>query len=619
MTGEPMRASPAALTMAVVLALGAAPATAQQDLRVAHCIAIHGEPEYPADFKHLDYVNPNAPKGGAVRLSAFGTFDSLNPYILKGQPAAGLGHVFERLMNGTLDEANTEYALIAQSVETPPDRSWAAFTLDPNARWHDGKPITVEDVIWTFETIKTKGHPFYRAYYANVVQAEKVGPRKVKFTFTEGENRELPVIVGQLPVLPKHYWESRDFEKTTLEPPLGSGPYRIASVDPGRSITYRRVKDYWGARVPMNVGRFNFDEIRYEYYRDRAVQREAFKAGEFDFFQENTAKDWATAYDFPAIRDGLVVKEALPNERPTGMQAFAFNTRRPIFKDRRVREALGYAFDFEWTNKTLFYGQYDRTSSYYSNSELASRGLPEAEERKILEPYRGRVPDEVFTNEYQPPKTDGSGNIRKNLRVAFRLLKEAGWSVKNRILVNTETGQPFEFETLLIQPAFERITLAFAKNLERLGIKMRVRTVDPAQYQNRLDKFDFDMIVASFGQSLSPGNEQRDFWGSAAADIDGGRNMIGIKDPVVDELIEKLIAAPDRESLIQRTRALDRVLLWGHYVIPHWHIRSDRVVWWNKFGRPDVHPKYGIAFNAWWVDTTKEAALTERQRELEPE
>lgn len=605
--------------VAAVLLLTAASSVsaADGDIVKSHGIAIHGGPGYPADFTHFAYVDPNAPKGGTVRLSAFGTYDSLNPYILKGTPATGLGNVFETLMVSALDEANTEYGLIAQSVETPQDRSWAIFNLRPEARWHDGKPITADDVVFSFDIIKSKGHPQYRAYYKNVVKAEKLGPLRVKFTFSGGENRELPVIIGQLPILPKHYWEGRDFSRTTLEPPLGSGPYRIEQIDPGRSITYRRVADYWGTKLPVRVGQDNFDILRYEYYRDRTVQREAFKAGEFDLFLENTAKDWALSYDFPALHAGLVKKEEIKHELPTGMQGFAFNLRRPMFQDVRVRQALGEVFDFEWMNKALFFGQYKRTESYFSNSELAALGLPGPEELKILEPYRGRIPDQVFTQEFKAPTTDGSGNIRDNLRRAFALMKEAGWIVRDGRMVNKDTGQPFEFELLLDSPAFERVGLAYARNLKRLGVTMRIRTVDTAQYQQRIDNFDFDMTVEVFGQSLSPGNEQRDFWGSLAADEPGSRNIIGIKNPVVDELIDLLIAAPDRESLIARTRALDRVLLWNFYVIPNWHSQTFRVIYWNKFGHPAVAPKYGFGFNTWWIDPAKAAMLTEGRRVLE--
>ncbi|MHB1218102.1 MAG: extracellular solute-binding protein [Alphaproteobacteria bacterium] len=605
--------------VAAVLLLTAASSASAADGGIvkSHGIAIHGGPGYPADFTHFSYVDPNAPKGGSVRLSAFGTYDSLNPFILKGTPATGLGNVFETLMVSALDEANTEYGLIAQSVETPADRSWAIFNLRPEARWHDGKPITADDVVFTFDIIKSKGHPQYRAYYKNVTKAEKLGPLRVKFSFSGGENRELPVIIGQLPVLPKHYWEGRDFARTTLEPPLGSGPYKVEQIDPGRSITYRRVDNYWGAKLPVRVGQDNYDVMRYEYYRDRTVQREAFKAGEFDMFLENTAKDWALSYDFPALRAGLVKKEEIRHELPTGMQGFAFNLRRPLFQDVRVRQALGEVFDFAWMNKALFFGQYTRTESYFSNSELAAHGLPGPEELKILEPYRGRIPDQVFTQEFKAPTTDGSGNIRDNLRRAFALMKEAGWVVRDGRLVNQDTGQPFEFELMLDSPAFERVGLAYARNLKRLGVTMRLRTVDTAQYQRRIDNFDFDMTVEVFGQSLSPGNEQRDFWGSLAADEPGSRNIIGIKNPVVDELIDFLIAAPDRESLIQRTRALDRVLQWNFYVIPNWHSRTFRVIYWDEFGHPPVAPKYGFGFNTWWIDAAKAAFLAERRRAIE--
>jgi microcin C transport system substrate-binding protein len=594
----------AVLVLTPLLAFG-------EEVTPHHGIAMHGDPKYAPDFTHFDYANPDAPKGGSVRLSAIGTFDTLNPYTLRGVAAAGLGNLFETLMASSLDEPFSEYGLIAESIEVPQDRSWVIFNLRPQAKFHDGQPITVDDVIWTFETLKTKGHPFYRAYYANVAKAEKLGDRRVKFTFQAGDNRELPLIMGQLPVLPKHYWEGRDFEKTTLDIPVGSGPYKIQSFDAGRSITYVRDPNYWGKDVPAMRGFNNFDRIRYDYYRDSTVDLEAFKAGNVDFRQENNSKLWATAYDIPQVKSGQVILLNQPNEIPTGMQGFAMNIRRPLFQDRRVREALGYAFDFEWSNKNLFYGQYTRTASYFSNSELASRGLPEGEELAILEKYRGHIPDEVFTKPYMPPTTDGSGNNRDNLRKGAQLLKEAGWTVQNGRLVNAQ-GQPFEFEILLSSPDFERIAQPFARNLERPGVPARIRTVDPAQYQNRMDNYDYDMTVEVFGQSLSPGNEQRDFWSSASADIPGGRNTIGIKDPVVDDLVNLVISAPTRESLVARTRALDRVLLWGYYVIPHWHIRSFRVAYWNMFGRPAEFPKYGFASDAWWVDQQKLAALGRR-------
>jgi microcin C transport system substrate-binding protein len=587
--------------------------SAAETIKPVHAIAMHGKPKYGPDFRHFDYVNPNAAKGGQVKLAAIGSFDTFNPYILKGQPAAGLNNLFETLLTSSSDEAFTEYGLIAESIEMPEDRSWVAFTLRKEARWHDGKPITVDDVIFSLGLIKTKGHPFYRSYFKNLERAEQVGEHKVRFTFSGGINRELPLITGQLPILPKHYWEGRDFEKTTLEPPVGSGPYRIKSFEAGRSVTYELDPDYWGRDLPVQKGTDNFQIIRYDYYRDTTVSLEAFKAGEYDFRQENVAKEWATGYDSPSVRQGLIKKEEIRHEQPTGMQAFVFNARRDFFKDKRVRQALALAFDFEWTNKNLFFGQYTRTRSFFSNSELASSGLPSPEEMKILEPYRGRIPDEVFTKEYAPPAVPNEDALRANLRAALNLLKDAGWIIKDRKLVQATGGKPFQFEILLNQPTWERIALPFARNLERLGIEAKVRTVDPAQYQKRTDDFDFDMIVASFGQSLSPGNEQRDFWGSAVANEPGSRNLIGIKDPVVDALIDLIIAAPDREQLIFRTRALDRVLLWGHYLIPNWHIQNFRVAHWDKFGRPPVSPKYALCFQCWWVDEAKAKALEERR------
>lgn len=592
---------------------GAQPRTGGSEVTARHGMSMHGDLKYGPGFKHFEYANPAAPKGGDVRLAAIGTFDNLNPFILRGVAAAGLGGTFDTLMAGSLDEAFSQYGLIAETIEVPADRSWVAFTLRPEARFHDGSPITVEDVIWTLETLKTKGHPFYRSYYKHVFKVEKVGDRKVRFTFDKGNNRELPLIVGQMAVLSKKWWATRDFERTTLEPVLGSGAYRVESVEPGRSIVYRRVKDYWAAKLPVAAGRENFDSMRYDYYRDTTVAVEAFKAGQYDFRLENVARNWATAYTGPAITQGLIKREEIPNEVPTGMQAFVFNQRRPMFRDRRVRQALGHLFDFEWTNRQLFHGAYTRTASYFSNSELAARDLPTPEERVLLEPFRGKVPEDVFTKAYTPPATDGSGNIRDGVRQALALLGAAGWTVKGQRLVNAR-GEPMQFEILLSDPTWERISLPFARNLERVGITARVRTVDAAQYQKRLDDFDFDMTAIVWGQSLSPGNEQLDFWHSSTADVPGSRNLAGIKEPAVDRLVELLIAAPDRTSLISRTRALDRVLRWGHHVIPHWHIRVYRVAYWDKFSRPTVSPKYALGFDTWWVDAKKEGELSQRRR-----
>ena len=607
----PAAAPPAAAPVAAATLPAAAPAGAAK----GHGIAMHGDLKYPAGFEHFDYADPRAVKGGKIKYSAIGTFDSFNAFIIKGSPAVGIGEIYDTLLTPSADEPFSEYGLLAESVETPADRSWVSFRLRPEARWHDGKPVTADDVLWTFETLKEKGHPFFRAYYGAVEKVEKLDDRTVKFQFVPGENRELPLILGQLAVLPKHWWEGRDFGATILDAPLGSGPYKIESFEPGRRIRYRRVPDYWGRDLAVNVGRHNFDELEYDYYRDGTVALEAFKAGEYDFRLENSAKSWATAYDFPAAKQGLVKREEIPHDRPAGMQAFAFNSRRPLFQDPRVRRALAYAFDFEWSNKSLFYGQYTRTRSYFDNSELAAKGVPTPEEVALLEPFRAELPPEVFTQAYQPPTTDGSGNLRSNLKEAFDLLREAGFTVdpKTKKLANKETGQPLRFEILLVDPEFERIVLPFKKNLERLGVDAEVRVVDTAQYRRRLDDFDFDVTIASWPQSLSPGNEQREFWGSAFAEKPGSRNLLGIRSPAVDALIESVIAAPDRASLVQRVHALDRVLQWGSWVIPNWHIPYDRVASWDRFGRPAVTPSQGVQLDTWWIDPARQSALEARR------
>lgn len=585
--------------MAAVLVFGCLTSAAFAQT-AQHGLALHGAPKYPADFKHFAYANPDAPKGGEIRLAAIGTFDNLNPFILKGVAAAGSNMVFETLMESSMDEPFSQYGWLAETVSVAPDRSWVAYKIRPEARFHDGKPVTVEDVIFSFETLRDKGHPFYRSYYKDVLKAEKIGAQEVKFTFKEAGNTELPLIMGQLPVLPKHFWADKDFSKTTLNPLLGSGPYKIESAVAGRSISYSRVTDWWGKDLAINRGRYNYDKISYDYYRDSTVALEAFFAHRYDFRVENTAKDWATAYNTPAVKSGAIIKQEIRNQLPAGMQAFVFNTRREIFKDRRVREALGYAFDFEWSNKAVAFGAYKRSTSYFANSELASSGLPSPEELKILEPYRGKIPDEVFTAEFRLPTTNGSGDNRANLQKAASLLKEAGWILQKGKLINSK-GEQFTFEIINESPVFERWVQPFLRNLERLGIKANFRIADTAQYQNLIDEFNFDMTIGVFGQSLSPGNEQRDFWSSAKADVYGSRNLIGIKDPVIDELIEQLIKAPDRQSLIILARALDRVLLWNYFVIPHWYTDSYRVAYWNKFGQPAVAPLYGLGvMDSWW-------------------
>jgi microcin C transport system substrate-binding protein len=601
-------AAVAAAGLACALALAvAAPAAG------IYGLSLLGNLKYGPGFTHFDYADPQAPKGGTLRLSAIGTFDTLNPFVIKGVPAEGLSRIFDTLTVASEDEPASEYGLVADTIALAPDRLSVLYTIRPAARFHGGTPMTSEDVAWTFETLRAQGHPMYSSYYRDVTKVEQEGARGVRFYFKSAANRELPQILGEMPVLSKAYWSGRDFTKTTLDPPLGSGPYEIVKIDPGRSITYRRVADYWGRDLPVNKGRYNFDTIRYDYYRDATVALEAFKAGQYDLRIENTAKDWATGYDCPALRAGLIKKVLIPNQLPSGMQGFGFNLRRPIFQDPRVREALAYAFDFEWSNKNLFYGAYTRTRSYFDNSELAATDLPTGEELKILDQFRGQIRAAVFTKEYDPPKYDGSGDIRAGLLKALKLLEEAGWTFNGGRLVNAKTGQPFEFEFLLDNPQFERIVLPMVDNLRRLGITARVRTVDTAQYQRRMDTFDFDMTVVLFPQSLSPGNEQREFWGSRAADRLGSQNLLGIKNKVIDALIEELVRAPDRASLVAHTRALDRVLQYGYYVIPNFHLAAFRVAYWDKFGRPKISPRYGLGLDTWWVDPAAAKVLAEKK------
>ncbi len=599
------------ISLSILLIFFALPALAQQ---ASHGVALHGAPKYPANFTHFEYTNPDAPKGGEFRLSAIGTYDTLNPYTLKGMAADGAGMVFETLMAGSMDEPFSQYGWVAESVAVAPDRSWVSYKLRPEAKFQDGSAITPEDIIFSFETLRDKGHPFYRSYYKDVIKAEKIGAHDVKFTFRDTTNTELPLIMGQLPVLSKKFWQGKDFAATTLEPILGSGPYKVDNIQQGRSISFVRVKDWWAKDLPVNKGRYNFDSIRYDYYRDATVALEAFFAGRYDFRSENIAKHWALDYNTPAIQQGLIKKQEIKNELPAGMQAFIFNTRRDIFKDQRVREALGYAFDFEWSNKNFAYGSYKRTASYFENSELAAQGLPSPDELKILEPYRGKIADEVFTKEFKLPMTDGSGDNRDNMRKATELLRNAGWTLKNGNLVNAE-GKPFTFEIIDAEPMFERWIQPFLRNLERLGIHATFRIVDTSQMQNRLDNFDFDMTISVYSQSLSPGNEQYDLWSSTKADVKGSRNLIGVNDPVVDALVDKLVHADSREELVTICRALDRVLLWHYYVIPQWHIGSFRIAYWDMFSQPSIAPKYGLAVNdSWWIDSVKAQKIMDGQR-----
>ncbi len=589
---------------------------AQEKLVPRHGASMYGPLKYGPDFTHFDYADPDALVGGDARFAVIGTFDSLNPFLLQGTPASGIGFVYDTLTSQSGDEPFAQYGLLARTIAIPDDRSFVRYALDPEARWHDGKSVTPEDVVWSFNTLKEKGSPLYRYYYQNVAKAEQTDDLEVTFTFSGGFNRELPLIVGQLVVLPKHWFEGRVFEKPSLEPPLGSGPYRVVAVDAGRSIALERVADYWAAKRPVNRGRYNFGKIRYDYYRDTNVALEAFKAGRYDLRAENIARLWATAYAGPALEQKLIVKEEFPDNNTGVMQGWVYNTRKPIFSDPRVRAALAYAFDFQWTNKTLFYGLYSRIDSYFWSTELANEGLPSPAELALLNPFKDKVPPEVFTKHYEPPKTDGSGDIRQNLREAFTILKDAGWVVKGQKLANAETGEPMRFEILLSSPDFERVTLPFVSNLQRLGIEANVRTVDPAQYQNRLDAFDFDMTTAIWAESLSPGNEQREYWGSQAASTQGSRNLAGIKDPVVDALIGKIIGADTREALVTACRALDRVLLWGYYVIPQWGSSVTRVAFWDKFNRPATLPLGGVDLTTWWIEPGKLARLREGQARL---
>lgn len=596
------------LKYAVFLAaffLGLPAALAQDNVTPVHALAMHGTPKYAADFKHFDYVNADAPKGGEFRQFTIGTFDSLNPFIVKGIPAAGIGMIYMTLLESSADEAFTEYASLAQSVEMPEDRAWVIFNLYPDAKWHDGAAITADDVVWTFNTLIAEGSPFYKAYYSDVETVEALSPTRVKFKFTATGNRELPLILGQINILPKHYWtaEGRKFSETTLTPPPGSGPYKIGTVKPGEMIDYVRVTDWWAKDHPINKGRYNFDKIVYEYYRDANVALEAFLGGRYDFRQENTAKLWATAYESPAVKDGRIKKETITHELPQGGQGFIYNIRKPVFKDVAVRKALAYAFDFEWSNKQYAHDSYKRTHSYFSNSDMAASALPDAAELKWLEPFRDQLPPDVFTSVYAPPKTDGSGNNRDNLRLAAKMLDDAGYMLgKDGIRVHKTTGQRLEFEFIDNNPAFERWIMPFVQNLQKIGVKANYRSIDEAQYQNRMNNFDYDMTVMVIPQSSSPGNEQREFWGSDRADIPGSRNYIGIKDPVVDKLIANIITAQTREDLVTATRALDRVLLQGYYMIPNWHMAAWRIAYWDKFGKPDKMPEFGLPVaETWWA------------------
>lgn len=579
---------------------------------ITHAIALRSTPRYPAGFTHFDYVNPAAPKGGDIRLSAIGTFDSLNSFIDKGNAADGLDHIYDSLTVRSLDEPGSYYGLLAEKIERDPaDNSWIIYDINPRARFSDGVPVTADDVVYTFATVRHDGSPGYKMYYQDITNVQALDKYRVKFTFRNKNNPELPIIVGEMQILPRHYWEKHRFTSGGLEIPVGSGPYVISKVDPGRSITYQRNLNYWGQSLPVSAGVNNFNSLTYVYYRDITVSMEGFKAGKYDFRAESRAKTWATDYNFPAVKSGLVKKLEQANENPAGMQAFVLNLRHPVFQDARVRQAIGLAYDFEWENKTLFYGAYKRTESYFANSDLASSGLPSREELAILEPFRKQLPAEVFTQVFHAPRTDGSGNNRQNLLQAQQLLEQAGWSMQNNVLM--KAGQPLAFEILLVQPEFEKIVQPLVQNLSRLGIKATIRIVDDSQYVERVKKFDFDVVVGSVPQSLSPGNEQRSFFGSKSADAPNSRNLAGIKNPVVDALIEQLIAAPTREQLVYQARALDRVLLWNYYMVPQYHAGIYRLAYWDLFDRPALAPRYSDGFETWWVNPQKLAKVRAQQ------
>jgi microcin C transport system substrate-binding protein len=604
------------LAMLVALCtIGAlAPAKAEERQWLT-ALSLVDKPKYGPDFKHFDWVNPDAPKGGSVTLTDIGGFDTLNPFPVGVNPAPGIGLIYSQLMSNSPDEPSTAYADVAESVWFPPDFSSAVYRLRKEARFHDGKPITPEDVIWSLET-QRKINPNTEFYYHDVAKAEKTGENEVTFTFAKAGNRELPFIVGEIPILPKHFWTAngpdgkpRDIAKGTTELPLGSGPYLIKSVDIGRRIDYERVADYWGQDLPVHKGQNNLDLIRYVTYLDQGVAMEAFKAGEIDFRAENSSKNWATQYDFPALKAGAVKKVELAFQDPKPMQAFGMNLRRSKFADVRTRQALDLAFDFEWSNKNLFFGQYARTSSFFQNQELAAKGLPTGRELEFLTAVKDQVPAEVFTTEYKASINDTPESFRKNLRQAAELLKAAGWTLKDKKLVN-DKGEPFTIEFLLNDELFERVVAPYGQNLQRLGIDLKIQIKDPAQYTRRVEDGDFDMVVAVMSQSESPGNEQRDFWSSAAADKNGTRNRIGVKDPAVDKLVENIIYAKERQELIAATRALDRVLLWNYYVIPMWHTPYERLAYWDKYAAPKTLPSRGSAFpTVWWYDPAQAAKV----------
>lgn len=605
-----------AVSLVSALAL-AGPAVPQEDEGWQHAVAIDGEPKYEAGFEMFDYVNPDAPKGGVVRMPALGGFDTFNPILPQGEAATGLGLVYETLMTASADETSVSYGLLAEALRYPDDFSSVTFRMNPDARWQDGEPVTAEDVLWSFEKV-TEISPIYSEYYAAVEDAEVTGEGEITFYFSETGNRELPYIMGQLIVLPQHWWEGtnadgepRDIGASTLEPPMGSGPYVLASFEPGRTVTFERDPDYWGADEPVNVGTANFDEYRIEYFRDLTVAFEAFKADQFDWWTENMARRWATAYTFPAVEDGRVILEEFENPyRSRGvMVGYVMNLRDEKFQDPLVREAINYAFDFEELNRTMFYGQYERVDSFFYGTELAADdGPPQGLELEILEEVRDLVPASVFEERYTNPVGGTEEASRENLREALRLFNEAGYTLDGTRLVDAN-GEQFGFEIMINGPTNEPIALHLAQNLNTIGANVTVRSVDSVQFVNRMRSFDYEVVYQSWSQSLSPGNEQRYFWGSTSAAEAGSENYAGIADPGIDALIEKIVTAPDREYLVAATKALDRVLLAHHFVVPTYVITYARTARWNRFSHPETLPEFSIGFpDIWWWDEEKAAA-----------
>ncbi|MDN6297829.1 MAG: extracellular solute-binding protein [Halomonas sp.] len=611
------------LAIALLWAFSAAPAVAGSanpaaaaNVATVHALALYGAPELPEDFSHFPHVNPQAPKGGTmVRTAVGGSFDSTNPFIVRGTPASGISQIYDTLMASNPNEPFSLYGLVASGVRVAPDRSWIEFDLRPEARFQDGEPLTADDVVFSLDVLREDGNPFYRSYYAGVGEAIALSPHRVRFTLNDTDSRELPLIVAQMPILPRHYWAERDFTSPTLAAHPGSGPYRIAEVNPGRRIVYARDDDYWGKDLPVNVGRYNIGRLVFDYYRDRDIAWEAFKAGLTDYRTDARAATWAIGYDFPAFEEGLVKRITVPDVSPSMMQAFVFNLRKGKFQDPRVREALSLTFDFPWLNTNIFYGTYQRTQSFFQNSPMQARGLPSRDELALIEPFHDELveshgSDDLFEKSLPIEQPTA---LRARLKKALGLLREAGYRVEDGTLVHQQSGRPLRLEVLLYDSGLERVVQPMLRNMARLGIQTSIRIVDISQYLNRVRKFDYDIVISHFPQSNNPGNEQRDFWTSEAADRPQSRNVMGLESSAVDALVEQLISADSRQELNTVIHALDRVLRWGFYVIPHYHSGETRIAVWDKFGYPQPFPAYGMDLDAWWVDAERAARLEQRR------